>query len=104
MPAGFGQTEREYEMEAENEALKIADSIAESAKRAADDLQRPDGSRQRAWTKALKALRHFAADRVDKLIERSFRRNVDDHADQRAVVDRRCEQSETDRGTQEWAT
>ena len=32
-----------------------------------------DGSRQRAWTKSLKALRHFAADRVadEKLMERA---------------------------------
>ena len=61
-----------------------------------------DGSRQRAWTKTLKALRHFAADRVadEKLMERgflaqwdnrnaskawAFRKKLDDHADQRLV-------------------
>ena len=51
-----------------------------------------NGSRQRVWTKRWRALRHFAVDRVDKLLEWSFRKFVDDHADQRAVVDCRCEQ------------
>ena len=61
-----------------------------------------NGSRQRAWTLTLKALRHFAADRVgdEKLMERgfrtqwdnrnasnarAFRKKVEDHADQRLV-------------------
>ena len=61
-----------------------------------------DGSRQRAWTKTLRALRHFAADRIgdEKLMERgfrtqwdnrnaskarAFRKKVEDHADQRLV-------------------
>ena len=62
------------------------------------------GSRQRAWTKSLKALRHFASDRVadEKLMERgflnlwekrhaskaqAFREKVDEHTDQ-SLVDR----------------
>ena len=63
---------------------------------------RDDGSRQRAWTKTLKTLRHVAADRVanEKLMERgfmtqwdnrnaskarAFRMKVDEHTDQRLV-------------------
>ena len=61
-----------------------------------------DGSRQRASTKSLKALRHFASDRVadEKLMERgflnlwknrnaskarAFRKKVDEHTDQSLV-------------------
>ena len=61
-----------------------------------------DGSRQLAWTKTLRALLHFAADRVadETLMERgfldlldnrnaskarAFRKKVDDHADHRLV-------------------
>ena len=122
-------------METESEALKIADSIAESAKSAAGDLQKTDArsattpdsdgparavlqrtsfhfvrsswrprfswellreelvangtpvvqprrkgiQAERVWTKRWKALRHFAADKVYKLLERGFRKNVDDH-------------------------
>ena len=60
------------------------------------------GSRQRAWTKSLKALRHFASDRVagEKLMERgflnlwenrnaskapAFKKKVDEHTDQSLV-------------------
>ena len=63
---------------------------------------RDDGSRQRAWTKTPKTLRHVAADRVanEKLLERgfmtqwdnrnaskarAFRMKVDEHTDQRLV-------------------
>ena len=38
-----------------------------------------DGSGQRVWTKRWRALRHFALDRVDKLMERGLGKNVDDH-------------------------
>ena len=47
MPAGFWQTDREHE-EADgdrSEALKIADSIAESAKSTAGDLQKTQARR-----------------------------------------------------------
>ena len=88
-------------MATERQAQEIADDIVESTKRAwrmahpssSDGAAGPaeswrmalpsssdedDGSKQRAWTKTKKALRHFAADRVagKKLMERGFLRRM----------------------------
>ena len=92
MSTGVGQAQREHETSgvADSSTVLLGRSgdYASAGNRSVSKRWRmahpslnggDDGSGQRVWTKRWRALRHFALDGVDKLMERGLGKNVDDH-------------------------